>query len=248
MKVCHISDTHGAKNHTRLIIPECDLLIHSGDIGGRTTLLELEEFLRWFSRQPAKYKVWTAGNHDLCMDPAWAHRDTGDAINMQIRRQIYSDSLELLKKYPEITYLDDSEITISGFKIWGSAITPSFHRQHWAFNRDRGDEIAKTWGKIPNDVNILITHGPPYGILDIIPEEFKSHPGEDVHRGCSDLGSVIKKRLLKLELHCFGHIHDGPTGILVHPVSNSRYVTFSNGSVLSNNYTLVVTNPPIINL
>lgn len=247
MRIVHISDTHGPKFHTRLMVPECDLLIHSGDIGGRTTILELEEFLRWFDKQPAKWKVWIAGNHDLCMDKEWAHRKI-DPIADMIRLQIYNEAQDLLKKYPGVTYLHDSSVTISGFKVWGSPMTPSFHRQNWAFNADRGEEIQKYWAKIPSDVDILITHGPPYGILDVIPESFKSTHSEDVRRGCEDLLAVIKKRLKDLKLHCFGHIHDGPTGLIKHQITNTRWATFSNGAVISNYYELVNVEPPIINL
>lgn len=247
LKVVHISDTHGAKFHTRLMIPECDVLIHSGDIGGRTSVLELEEFLRWFSRQPAKKKIWIAGNHDLCMDKAWANQQ-GDPINMQIRQQIYADAQAVLKQYPDIVYLNNTDYVYSGFKFWGSPITPSFHRHHWAFNADRGEEIKKYWSRIPSDVDVLITHGPPHGILDIIPESFKKTHDEDTRRGCEDLMDVIKKRLINLKLHCFGHIHDGPTGVIRHAVSNTRYVTFSNAAVISNYYDFVLPKPPIIQI
>ena len=207
LKICHISDTHGARFHTRLIIPECDVLIHSGDIGGRTGVLELEEFLRWFSKQNSLVKLFIPGNHDLCLDYTWAHQQ-GDPINMIIRRQIYADSMALLKQYPDVTCLINQEFSYSGFKFYGSPITPSFHRQNWAFNADRGEEIKKFWAKIPSDVDVLITHGPPYGIMDNIPERMRSHATEDLNRGCKDLQEVTKKRLLNLKLHCFGHLHN----------------------------------------
>ena len=68
MKIVHISDSHGAKYHTKLEIPECDVLIHSGDIGGRTSPTEVQEFLAWFEKQPAKKRIFVAGNHDICLD------------------------------------------------------------------------------------------------------------------------------------------------------------------------------------
>src|SRR5687768_10976079 len=132
MQIVHISDTHGVKFHSRLIIPECDVLIHSGDIGGRTTILELQEFLMWFDRQPAKLKIWIAGNHDLCMDAKWANADTGNDVSNQIRLQSHRDAKRLIREYSDIVYLEDSEYVYSGFKFWGSPITPSFHRSNWA--------------------------------------------------------------------------------------------------------------------
>lgn len=245
VKICHISDTHGAKNHTRITVPECDILIHSGDIGGRTSLAELNEFLLWFEAQPADYKIFIAGNHDICLDKEWPDK-VQDPIGKQIAAQCYSDAKALIQRY-QVKYLENTDYICKGLKFWGSPITPSFHRQYWAFNADRGDEIKRTWAKIPSDVDVLITHGPPYGILDIIPESFKATPDEDVHRGCKDLTEVTKKRLLKLKLHCFGHLHT-PWGVVKEPVSNTRSVLFSNGSILNEDYTIKAPHPLIITL
>lgn len=248
LKICHISDTHGAKFHTKLIIPECDVLIHSGDIGGRTTQVELQEFLEWFKNQPAKLKLFVAGNHDLCLDSRWVNA-TFDPVNKAIRQQINADSIALIRQYgKDVIYLENSTIVWQGVTFYGSPITPSFHRQNWAFNADRGEEISKYWAKIPSNVNVLITHGPPYGVLDLIPESFKRTPDEDVHRGCEDLRDVTKKRLQSLKLHCFGHIHDGPTGIITQRISNTRHIKYSNGAVLDNDYKQVVFTPEIITL
>lgn len=248
LKIVHVSDTHGAKFHTRLVIPECDILIHSGDIGGRTTPYELTEFLEWFKEQPSKIKIWTPGNHDICMDKEWLQKEWDNDILKLLAKQAYEDSQEILTKYSSIKLLINKDYVYEGVKFYGSPYTPSFHRRNWVFNRDRGEEIAKEWAKIPSDTNVLITHGPPYGVLDVIPESFKEFHSEDTRRGCEDLIKVIKNRLVNLKLHCFGHIHDGPTGIIRYAVSNTRWVTFSNGSVISNYYNLIGKNPPIINI
>jgi Icc-related predicted phosphoesterase len=246
MKIVHISDSHSPKYHSKLIIPECDVLIHSGDIGGRTTNLELFEFLSWFDAQPAKKKIWIAGNHDICLDIKWANFPIDPIIN-DVRIQVYKEAKAMLDKYPGITYLENTDYVYEGIKFYGSPITPSFHRQNWAFNADRGEEIKKYWARIPSDVNVLITHGPPYGIMDTIPLKYKQTPDEDIHRGCQDLLNVIKKRLINLELHCFGHLHNH-YGVIKHPVSNSREILFSNGSILNEDYTQIVIKPLIINL
>lgn len=249
MTLQHISDTHGAKFHTKLKLLKCDILVHSGDIGGRTSLPELLDFLIWFSVQPATYKIFVAGNHDIILDKKWPQslKNQGKIVEALLAEQLYTEGQELLKKYPEIIYLEDTEITISNLKFYGSPITPSFHRQHWAFNADRGEEIQKYWAKIPSDVDVLITHGPPFGILDIIPEHFRQ-VHEDPRRGCEDLLDVMKKRLKNLQLHCFGHIHEGPTAVQRVQLTNTRWATFSNGAVISNYYELVMPNPPIINI
>jgi len=246
MKVVHISDTHGAKFHTQLEIPECDLLIHSGDIGGRTTAMELYEFLSWFNVQPARKKVWCAGNHDLALDKKWI-LNTIDPINQGIRQAMYGSAQAVLEQFPSIKYLEYTDYVFEGVKMYGLPITPSFHKQNWAFNADRGDEIKKYVDRIPKDVNILISHGPPYGILDTIPEEYKLTPDEDIHRGCEELRTAMQHKLIDLKLSCFGHIH-GNTGVIVAPISNTRHIIFSNGAVINDQYKLVVKKPLIINL
>ena len=246
MKICHISDTHGPKWHTRLEIPECDVLVHSGDIGGRTTLLELTEFLIWFEKQPAKKKIWVAGNHDLILDKKWINRQSTDPVFSLMLNQAHNDALELIQNY-DVVYLNGKDYVYEGVKFWGSPMSPSFHKEHWAFNLDRGNEIKKEWSKIPSDVHVLITHTPPYGMLDAIQEKYKSHPDEDIHRGCQDLIDVIKKRLFGLKLHCFGHIHEN-TGIIQMPVSQTRRVWFSNGAVINNGGDLLYPKPTVFNL
>ena len=248
LRLVHVSDTHGARFHDELVIPECDVLIHSGDIGGRTGADELEEFLRWFEQQPAKKKIFIAGNHDIILDRKFLNDRAGSLISEQGAKELIAKADALLAKYSNIVYLNDTDYVYEGVKFYGSPITPSFHRQNWAFNADRGEEIKRYWAKIPGDVNVLITHGPPYGILDLIPESFKAHATEDVHRGCDDLLQVMKSRLNSLKLHCFGHIHEGPTGIVTKYITGKKLITFSNGAIISNDYRLVVKSPPILNI
>lgn len=248
LKICHISDTHGPKYHTKLNIPECDVLIHSGDIGGRTTILELTEFLIWFDKQPARKKIWIAGNHDIILDKDYVFRKKKDLdyVGAMLLEQQYMDFLSLVKNY-NITYLNNTEYTFEGIKFWGSPYTPSFHREYWAFNADRGQEIIKVWSKIPSDVNVLITHGPPFGILDIVNAAGRNEWHKNSHVGCEDLMNVIKRRLFNLKLHTFGHIHDN-YGCILQSISNTRKVLFSNGAVLTNEYQLIVDKPLIITI
>lgn len=246
MKICHISDSHGARQHTKFTIPECDVLLHTGDIGGRTSVLELNEFLIWFEQQPAKKKIFIAGNHDICLDKnkAVQYKQEGNVYGWSIQLDNYNEALTLIDKY-DVVYLNGTDYVYEGIKFHGSPYSPSFHRQHWAFNADRGAEIMKQWGKIPSDVDVLLTHTPPYNMLDNLREY--AEPGEDIHVGCQDLMGVIKKRLLKLKLHCFGHIHDN-YGIVYEPISNKRRVLFSNGAMLTNQYDILINKPLIITI
>jgi Icc-related predicted phosphoesterase len=81
-------------------------------------------------------------------------------------------------------------------KIYGSPITPFFH--NWAFNKHRGEQIAKYWAAIPDDVDILVTHGPPAGVLDA------NLQGEQL--GCQDLMAKIME--IRPKIHIFGHVHE----------------------------------------
>lgn len=231
MTITHISDTHGYQYHRGLEITQTDVFIHSGDIGGRTDIRELTEFLIWFESQPAILKIFVAGNHDIIMDKK---------MNSN-----YSEVLELLKHY-NIKYLDEKEYVWGGVKFFGSPYSPSFG-YNWAFNSDRGEQIKKNWAKIPSDVNVLITHTPVYGILDQVEDRYKRYPGEDTNVGCKDLLDVIKKRLFNLKLHCSGHIH-GQYGVVQKTISRTRNVLFSNGAIINNNGDQLVYKPLIITI
>jgi Icc-related predicted phosphoesterase len=172
-----MSDTHSLHGH--LTVPPCDVLIHAGDFSAHGKTEDTESFLAWFASQPAKHRVLVAGNHDLFVE---AHP---------------GEFGKMLAKHRGITYLQDAGVTIGGVKFWGSPITPKFF--DWAFMKDRGEAIRAHWDAIPNDVDVLITHGPALGIGD------RNDRGELC--GCADL----RMRVVDVEprLHVFGHIHEG---------------------------------------
>lgn len=176
MKIHAISDTH--RRHKEFTMPGGDVLVCSGDICSRGSLEEAIDFLNWFGAQPYDYKVLVPGNHD------W----------------VFEHNPELMKAEcftRNIILLNDSGVTINGVKFWGSPVQPRFF--NWAFNRDRGPDIQRHWDLIPIDTDVLITHGPPAGILDYVP----GPRGGSV--GCHDLARTIVKTNIKL--HIFGHIH-----------------------------------------
>jgi Icc-related predicted phosphoesterase len=125
-----------------------------------------------------------------------------------------------------VIYLQESSITVDGFKIYGTPITPYFF--NWAFNRHPGEDIEKHVNKIPTNVDILISHGPPYGILDV------NVNGQ--HCGCPSLLSKVEE--LKPKLLVFGHIHEG-----YGQIQNGK-TTFVNASLLNEKYRYQ--NDPII--
>lgn len=178
MKIVCLSDTHCQMD--RVKVPYARMLIHAGDLTFNGSLESISKELGLISVLPHKYKLVIAGNHDWCFDNI-------------LRRRVEEDCEKL-----GIIYLRDREITIDGIKFYGSPWQPRFH--DWAFNLDRGPQIAEKWAAIPDDTEVLITHGPPYNIGD------PSYRGERV--GCQDLLARIKN-LPKLQAHIFGHIHAG---------------------------------------
>lgn len=177
-KITFISDTHTKHNHLTNDLPGGDILIHCGDISSRGYINEIKNFLEWFDGiKGYEYKIFIAGNHDF-----------GFQDNPK-------ECFELLKNYSSITYLEDNSIIIDGIKIYGSPWQPRFH--NWAFNVNRGWGIAQKWEKIPQDTDILITHGPLLGILDI------TNSNERV--GCQDLYNKVME--INPKVHAFGHIH-----------------------------------------
>lgn len=186
MKLVIISDTH--QLHDQVKLPEGDVLIHCGDFTNKGTDGALKSFLTWFSSQPHEYKIFIAGNHELGLDKGY-HREH----KLNIIKEFTSQN-------PKMFYLENSDVIINDVKFYGSPITPWFY--DWAWNVRRGAPIAAAWDLIPEDTNVLITHGPPYGILDTVLESF----GRDSHQGCLDLRNKIRK-LPALKLHAFGHLH-----------------------------------------
>lgn len=173
MKFTVISDTHN--KHSSLSLGSGDVLLHCGDFSGRGTSQQIIQFNEWINRQDFKYKIVIAGNHDFMFenDPQTAQSLLTDVI-----------------------YLQDSYVEIDGIKIYGSPWQPWFY--DWAFNLQRGKELADKWALIPEDTDILLTHGPPWGIGDM------TSRGE--RAGCEDLLERVQK--IEPKYHCFGHIHE----------------------------------------
>jgi Icc-related predicted phosphoesterase len=176
MKLTFISDTHSS--HQNLILEGGDILFHCGDFTRTGTIREAKDFAIYIANQKYRHKIVIAGNHDFCFE-----------------NQFKSEAEKILKDNG-IIYLNDSFVVLEKIKIWGSPVQPFFH--NWAFNRLRGEEINKHWNLIPEDINILLTHGPPHGLLD------KVYSGESV--GCEDLLKKIAK--VQPHIHAFGHIHE----------------------------------------
>lgn len=189
MDITFISDTHGL--HERLKLKPGTVLIHAGDVTEYGLEDEVSDFLHWFSRQPFTYKIFIAGNHDLFLE---------ECKPAKRKKMIPSD----------IIYLQNSGIEIEGLKVWGSPVTPHFLGM--AFNARQGKEIEKVWNKIPDNTDILITHGPPNGILD---------------NGVGSEELLTRINRIQPTVHCFGHAH-GQNG-----VETINDTTFINASIVN---------------
>ena len=141
MKIIALSDTHGKES--KIQTENCDILIHAGDCD-INTLEDLERLNAWFGKQPAKKKIFVAGNHDFYCEK----------LQPEMIQEILNNAY----------YLMNHSIIINGLKIWGSPYSPKFG--NWAFMATNDWLSDFIWSKIPKDVDILVTHSPAWGILD----------------------------------------------------------------------------------
>ncbi|TDI96961.1 MAG: metallophosphoesterase [Deltaproteobacteria bacterium] len=177
MKIVAISDTH--LEYLKMDIPDGDVFIHAGDIDVYDAS-GLSMFNGWLGKLPHKHKLVIGGNHDSFL-----------VGNYNLVQAMLTNA----------KYLENEQYIIDGVKFWGSPITPTFN--DWHFMADRGDDIKQYWDMIPDETDVLITHGPPQGIMDV-PSLPSGNKGE--HVGCWDLMQAINR--VKPKVHLFGHIHE----------------------------------------
>ncbi len=211
MRIVCLSDTHNCNE--QIDVPDGDILIHSGDATVMGTVEEIKRFDEWFRDLPHRRKIFVAGNHDWLFER-----------NNELARTLLN---------AKIIYLQDSLAEIDGLKIYGSPWQPRFF--DWAFNLMRGPELAAKWKLIPDDIDILVTHGPLHGILDLVPRQ-----GWDENTGCEELRKRVEQiaELGRLKLHVFGHIHCG------YGTHEEFGVKFVNASTCDEQYN--PTQPPIV--
>ena len=133
-RITGISDTHNKHNQLEGKLPGGDILIHAGDITSLGRKDEVKRFIKWFSRQEYKYKVFIAGNHDMTFDSEKLLRDK--LAHFEGRTEYDTECAEgkpdWLKDILAVGldggtfYLENSSIDIEGIKIWGSPYSPKF--------------------------------------------------------------------------------------------------------------------------
>ena len=198
MKICIISDSHN--KYKKLVdMPDADMIIHCGDATSMGYEHEIVNFFKWFSNlKQYKYKIFIAGNHD-CLFETFSG----------IAKSLVPDN---------VIYLEDSGVEIEGIKFYGTPVQSEFN--NWAFNRTE-EKLAKYWEAIPDDTDVVITHSPPFGVLDYSPM--------CGHAGSPSLYNEISMRI-KPKIHCFGHIHHS------HGKKTLGDITYVNASILNDKY------------
>jgi Icc-related predicted phosphoesterase len=204
MNACHISDTHDTSNDLNKLVPlDIEILFITGDTTYRGSPSELEDLLEQFVelKKRIKYIVCIAGNHELgCEDDPQRWKYEFEKIG--------------------VIFLNHESVEIEGIKIFGSPRKPAFF--DWVFMY-KNEEGVETWSEIPEDTQLLLTYGPPLGILDWCPNG---------HVGCPDLLDRVR-RLSNLKIHLFGHIHE------LRGVKVIGDIVFSNGSIMDGKYRYV---------
>eukprot|EP01065_Artemidia_motanka_P010802 TRINITY_DN15788_c0_g1_i1.p1 TRINITY_DN15788_c0_g1~~TRINITY_DN15788_c0_g1_i1.p1 ORF type:complete len:301 (+),score=70.93 TRINITY_DN15788_c0_g1_i1:67-969(+) len=211
LRVVIISDTHTHEPP----VPNGDVLIHAGDFSDTGEAADVEKFVAWMKRLPHRHKILVAGNHDLTMDEAsypklWKVFRHPEQYDTKALRRMVSG---------EVRMLEEEGVEIEGVRIWGSPWQPWFC--DWAFNLERGPELEKRWQKIPDDVDILVTHSPPLGHGDLCSSRQRA--------GCFHLLREVTQRV-RPRLHIFGHIHEG------YGATTDGHTVFVNASTCTLDY------------
>lgn len=226
MLITVISDLHG--HYPQL--PGGDLLIVAGDLMGHPSIDEWCRCSNWLNKQDYGKIVFIAGNHDTMIEE-WDKQQDSEGYNGPV-----SDPNE------RIEYLSDSGTEFEGFKIWGSPWTaqfPGINPLCCAFTVNFGCDteywLEDYWKLIPNDIDILITHSPPFGVFDRV-KKYNSrgnwNPKTDGYEavGSKSLREHVMQRI-KPKLHVFGHIHEWGGQIL-----DTNVTKFVNASHVNEDY------------
>lgn len=189
-----------------MLSPEpCDVMAFSGDESNERdplpNALEFYDFIDWYAEQNATHKIMIAGNHS-----AYIYQNEKHA-----RKEIENRG---------IIYLNKSQVEIDGIKFWGEPLTPTFGNWYFMVKRESSH---KHFEKIPNDTDVLITHGPPRGVLDLT----ENRLGTLEMAGDTALGRIINDKRIPYVL--FGHIHSNQR-VDNYGILNRDGITYSNAS------------------
>jgi len=220
VRIVCISDTHDhCLDASRL--PAGDILVHAGDWTGTGVGSKVKHFVEWMESLQSKYRhrVVIAGNHDVTLhkeyyERAWSRFHRRGKEDAELARSVVTGA--------SFTFLEDTAAEIEGIKFYGSPWQPEFY--DWAYNLPRGEPCAAKWREIPDDCDVLITHGPPIGVGDECDGSNRA--------GCVNLMHQIVSRVHPA-LHVFGHIHEG-YGYF--SCSSAPHTLFANASTCTYRY------------
>lgn len=197
LKIVALSDTHD--RHWNVKVPRCDIFIFAGD-ANIVSYKNLEDFNNWIGTIDANHKILIGGNHCSYLE------------------KIGKDDCQLF--FNNAIYLENESVEIQGIKIWGSPYSVEYNG--WSF---MGSEIylRDIWNLIPKNTDIIITHCPCYGILDV-----ETHGG--TNRGSITLKEKIKD--IQPKIHICGHLHSA------HGKYTDYKTDYYNVAILNDNYQL----------
>lgn len=209
IRVACVSDTHNL--HEELTLPQADILVVAGDFCGQGTVNEVSNFNQWldFARHDYEEILVVPGNHD------WAIQRERACLPHFVR------------------VLVDQEFVYKNVKFYGTPWCTEFG--HWAYQLPP-KQLQEKYDLIPHDTDVLISHMPAYGTLDLV-----ERPGGFNHVGSKELADKIKS-LPNLKAHIFGHLHlcGGQVGMS----QNHPRALAVNAAVVDEHYQLV--NPPMV--
>ena len=182
--LCLVADTH--RKHREVTIPACDILIHCGDFCSfqQADIQTLDDVDRWFAEAPAKHVVCIGGNHDFALQSG-------------------------KYRFSHARLLQDELLEVAGLAIYGTPWCPDL--PGFAYYAT-SEQLRDRWRQIPSGIDVLITHSPPFGILDL-------PTSGTMHLGCPHLREELQR--IRPRLHVFGHVH-ASHGMLETP--GTRYV------------------------
>ena len=211
MKIVAFSDTHG--RHEEAVIPECDVAIFAGDCCKYGSRDEFTEFVDWYAKQPAEFKILVPGNHDICTEK-------------------YLGSAKLVCNNRDIIYLADNGITINGVEFYGFPWTPPYGNYVWMATEEAMLAYLEKFIVSPD---VFISHGPPNGILDFTARTNEFVGSTAIRRYITDSWLMPTMLEKDISLHIFGHIHEN-YGI---EKLGGRPTLFANVSLLNLAYEMV---------
>jgi Icc-related predicted phosphoesterase len=193
LRIVLLSDMH--ELHREVDVPEGDILLCAGDWTMQSrSLRSIADFNQWLGELPHQHKICVPGNHETYLQTT------------PTNRSLLTNAILLINEGVEI----------EGLRIWGSPVTPVGP----AFGVISAEERRRLYGTIPEDTDILITHGPPRGILD-------HAPGSHFLSGDQELLDAVTR--LKPRCHTFGHVHlpqNSPR------IFETEHTTFINAALL----------------